>query len=661
MCGICGVLNYGSQSETVDTALLTKMSDSIAHRGPDDSGTFVAPNRKIGFGFRRLSIVDLSPAGHQPMQTADGSLTIMLNGEIYNHLVLRKELESKGYRYRSRSDTETVLFAYQEYGANFVDKLLGMFAIAIWDTRLNRLIVARDRIGIKPLYYTFANGNFVFASEIKAILQHPSVRREMNEEGLEHYLTFLITPAPMTLFKDIHKLEPGHRMIISEHGDISKEQFWMPVANGSQPSIDFEGNPVSEPVFRADEYPMTEEHCVATIRRLLKQSIKDRMMSDVPFGVFLSGGIDSSTNVALMAELMDRPVDTFSVGIRDLEKYNEMQYARRIAKQFKTNHREVIIDQRDAFEFLPRLVYHQDEPLADPVCIPLYFVSKLARDNGTIVVQVGEGSDEQFAGYQWMLRELRFYRSAWKMFRSLPPSLRSLMYKTIVPTLTNRHSYLALDYIRKGAEGDELFWGGAINFTETHKRGLIESHKRNGHNLSGDLARQWHTEILDRDPKADYLKRMIYLEFKNRLPELLLMRVDKMSMATSIEARVPFLDHRMVEYSMRIPASLKIKNGEPKYILKKAVEGIIPRDIIYRKKQGFAAPVDEWIRNEWYGFVESKLLNSYFLRERLFQKNVISAMLDNHRSGRRNQGQYLWNLLNLVLWHEQWIEGKSIA
>jgi asparagine synthase (glutamine-hydrolysing) len=661
MCGICGILHYGNTASSLDQDLLLRMSDTIAHRGPDDSGTFISPSQEVGFGFRRLAIVDLSPAGHQPMHSPDGSVTIILNGEIYNHLILRREFESKGYRYRSRSDTESIIYAYQEYGVEFVHKLLGMFAIAIWDETRKRLVVARDRIGIKPLYYTFADGNFIFGSEIKAILQHPSVHREMNEEALEHYLTFLVPPAPMTLFKDIYKLEPGHRMIIDVHGNISKERYWEPVPAGPQPSIDFDGNPVGQSIFRSDEFPMTEGNCIATIRRLLKQSIKDRMMSDVPFGVFLSGGIDSSTNVALMAELMDRPVDTFSVGVRDLERYNELGYARQVAQQFKTNHREIIIDQRDAFEFLPKLIYHQDEPLADPVCIPLYFVSKLARDSGTIVVQVGEGSDEQFAGYRWMLRELRFYRTVWRTFRALPTSLRSIFYNAIASSLTNRHSYLALDYVRKATEGDELFWGGAINFTEAHKRGLFESNRRDRRNPTGELARQWHSEIIERDPNSDYLKRMIYLEFKNRLPELLLMRVDKVSMATSVEARVPFLDHRMVEYSMRIPAILKIKNGEPKYILKKAVEGIIPDNIIYRKKQGFAAPVDEWLRNDWYGFAESKLLNSYFLRERYFRKDAVSAMLDNHRSGRRNQGQYLWNLLNLVLWHEYWIEGKAFA
>lgn len=382
-------------------------------------------------------------------------------------------------------------------------------------------------------------------------------------------------------------------------------------------------------------------------------------MSDVPFGVFLSGGIDSSTNVALMAELMDRPVDTFSVGIRDLEKYNEMQYARQIAKLFKTNHREIIIDQRDAFEFLPKLIYHQDEPLADPVCIPLYFVSKLARESGTVVVQVGEGSDEQFAGYQWMLRELKFYRTVWRLFRTLPTWLRSTAYNALYPVLKSRYGYLGADYGRKAVEGDELFWGGAVNFTESHKRALVNGARRGYSNSTGQLAKRWHSEILQHNPDADYLKRMIFLEFKHRLPELLLMRVDKVSMATSIEARVPFLDHRMVEYSMQIPTQLKIKNGEPKYILKKAVEGIIPNNIIYRKKQGFAAPVSEWLKNEWYGFLETKLMNSHFVQSGLFNKDFISGMLSDHRTGRRDEGQNLWNLLNLALWHEQWIEGRS--
>ena len=659
MCGICGVLNYGNTVDTVDTSLLTKMSDSIAHRGPDDSGTFISPNRKLGFGFRRLSIVDLSPAGHQPMQTPDGQVTIMLNGEIYNHLVLRKEFEAKGCRYRSRSDTETILYAYQHYGVEFVHKLLGMFAIALWDEPRQRLVLVRDRIGIKPIYYTITNGKFIFGSEIKALLQHPDVHREMDEEALSHYLTFLIPPAPHTLFKNIYKLEAGHRLIVDMSGNIRKEQYWDPVAIGDQPSIDFDGNPVAKSALLDDPSLLTEEASIRTIRTLLKQSIKDRMMSDVPFGVFLSGGIDSSTNVALMAELRDRPVDTFSVGVKDLEKYNELGYARQIAQQFKTNHREVIIDQKDAFEFLPKLIYHQDEPLADPVCIPLYFVSKLARDNGTIVVQVGEGSDEQFAGYQWMKRDLQFHSSLWRFYNSLPSIAKTAVYKATASILEPRQQYLPLDYLRRGKDSEELYWGGAINFTETHKRVLL-NRKLNSGKKSYEFVREWHHEVLRRDSNADYLKRMIYLEFKNRLPELLLMRVDKVSMATSVEARVPFLDHRLVEYSMRIPKNLKIKNGETKYVLKKAVESIIPRNIIYRRKQGFDAPVNVWMRNDWESFVKSTVLDSYFVKRGYFKSEAVRSIIEANKKHDKDAGRNLWNLVNLSMWHSFWIEGKSI-
>ncbi len=659
MCGICGILNYGNSTPTFDESMLVRMSDAIRHRGPDDSGTFVSPDRRVGFGFRRLSIVDLSPAGHQPMHSPDGTVTIMLNGEIYNHLTLRQELEAKGYRYRSRSDSETVIYAYQEYGLEFVHKLLGMFAIALWDDVKKRLVVVRDRIGIKPVYYTFAGGNFIFGSEIKAILQHPSVHRAMDEESLQHYLTFLVPPAPMTMFKDIYKLEAGHRMVVDHDGTVRRDQYWDVVAAGQQPSIDLDGTPVSSSRLLSDDYTMTEESCIQTIRTLLKQSVKDRMMSDVPFGVFLSGGIDSSTNVALMAELMDRPVDTFSVGFKDLEKYNELHYARQIASEFKTNHHEVIIDQKDAFDFLPKLIYHQDEPLADPVCIPLYFVSKLARDNGTIVVQVGEGSDEQFAGYQWMKRELQFYEWAWKTVRAMPFVMRNALHHAATPMLASGHNYLALDYVRRAVEGDEAYWGGAIDFTETHKRRMLNGRLASEMRVGSDSVANWHKGLVRSLPNAEYLQRMIYVDFKNRLPELLLMRVDKVSMSTSVEARVPFLDHRLVEYSMHIPSRLKIKNGTTKYILKKAVEGIIPQGIIDRPKQGFAAPISEWLRGEWNSFARATVLDSAFVREGYFRRDFVESLFGDLARGKRRAGQNVWNLLNLALWHRFWIEGKT--
>jgi len=659
MCGICGIYNVGNSQE-VSRELLGKMTDILLHRGPDDRGWYRSRNKTVGLGNRRLAIVDLSPAGHQPMSNADGSVWITYNGEIYNHLQIRRSLEEKGYSYRSRTDTETILHAYEEYGINCVHKLLGMFAFAIWDEEQQSLFLARDRIGIKPLYYTFVKGSFIFSSEIKAILEHPAVERDVNEEGLYHYLTFLITPAPMTMFKGINKLEAGHYLIVDKNGNVTNEQYWDCVElTGEQPTIDANGVPVSRQS-AADTQQLTEDSCIQTLRALLKESIKDRMMSDVPFGVFLSGGMDSSTNVALMAELMDRPVDTFSVGFRDLEKYNELGYARQIAKLFKTNHHEIIIDYKDALDFIPKLIYHQDEPLADPVCIPLYFVSKLARDNGTIVIQVGEGSDEQFAGYNWMLRELRFYNSVWKYYTALPQFAKKGFYKVAAPLFEKQHWYLPLEYVRKASFGDELFWGGAINFTETHKQHLLNGWFRDKGLNSHLIAKKYHDMLLVKDPDVDYLKRMIYLEFKNRLPELLLMRVDKVSMATSVEARVPFLDHRIVEFSMRIPLQLKIKNGTTKYVLKKAVEGIIPNEIIYRKKQGFATPVNEWLRNQLANYAYDKLFNSEIRKRGYFNYDFIKRLYDNHKEGKRNEGQNLWNLMNLNLWYDYWIEGKSI-
>jgi len=658
MCGICGIYDYGSASPAIDESLLVAMGDAMRHRGPDDQGTFISQDHRAGFGFRRLSIVDLSPAGHQPMSTPDGSLTIVFNGEIYNHLALRNEFEDKGYHYRSRSDTESILYAYQEYGPDFVHKLLGMFSLGLWDEKKRRLMLVRDRIGIKPLYYTVQNGQLVFASEIKSILRHPSILRDLNEEALVHYLTFLGTPPSMTLFKGIRKLEAGHRLIIGSDGVLKDERYWTPVSATPQPSIDLDGTPVPRSSFLAESSEFTEADHISSVRRLLEQSVRDRMMSDVPFGVFLSGGIDSSTNTALMAGMMDRPVDTFSVGFKDLEQYNELQYARQIARNFSTNHNEILIDQRDAFEFLPLLIHHQDEPIADPVCIPLYFVSRLARQHGTIVVQIGEGSDELFAGYPAMARELRFHQSLWKLFNALPSFVKKGVYEISARILGPAHQHLMLDYIRKGAEGNELFWGGAISFTETHKRLLLTDRGRNSID-SHALIRQWHQEILEQDPRAEYLQRMIYLELRNRLPELLLMRVDKMTMAASVEGRDPFLDHRLVEYAMTIPSNLKIRNGVPKYILKKAVEGLIPDEIIRRRKQGFAAPVNEWLRTDWSNFVRQTLTGSSILKRGIFHPEFIQTLVSRHANQKQQAGGQLWTLLNLFLWYDHWVEGRD--
>lgn len=638
MCGICGIIAFNEKP--VEISVLKKMTDIIYHRGPDDEGHFINEKQNVGLGFRRLSIIDLTPAGHQPMSNADGSIWIVFNGEIYNHLEIRAELEKVGYKYKSRSDTETLIYAYQHYGIDFVNKIHGMYVIAIWDEKEQQLVVYRDRIGKKPFYYTFQNGYFVFGSEIKSILQHPEISKEVDLESLNHYLTFLIPPAPDTMFKGIKKLPPAHKMILKKNGEYKIERYWDLMNN--------------EP----KKFITNRKEATQEVLRLLRIAIKDRMMSDVPFGVFLSGGIDSSTNVALMAELMDRPVDTFSVGFKDLEKYNEMQYARQIAKLFKTNHKEIIINYKDALEFFPKLVFHQDEPLADPVCIPLYFVSKLARDNGTIVVQVGEGSDEQFAGYPWMKRDLDYANTLYKWIFHTPKIINKPLYKVFNDFWKKRKQLLALDYLRRAVDKQELFWGGAVNFTNEHKKLLYNSNFV--YDDSYEIVKKYYSEYDSLSPVDDTLRKMIFVEFRNRLPELLLMRVDKMAMATSVEARVPFLDYRLVEYSFIISSKLKIKDGITKYILKKAVEDILPKEIIYRRKQGFAAPMNEWLRSELADFTKDKLMNSKIHSLGIFNKDYILDLFNSNLSHKYDFGQYLWNLLNLFMWYDYWFENKEV-
>ena len=400
MCGICGVWEYGAAVGRVGLDVVERMRDTMPHRGPDDVGAEIFDGGRLAFGFRRLSIIDLSPAGHQPMQGCEGSgVWLVFNGEIYNHAELRAGLEGRGHRYRSRTDSETIIHLYEERGLDFVNEIEGDFGIALWDEPRGRLVLARDRVGVKPLYFRQEGGRLIFASEIKAILAHPSVTAELDEESLYHYLSFLTTPAPRTLFRGIGKLPAGHMLVCDRRGQVETIRYWDALPP-EQPS-----NGVR---------PKHDEEYRAEILRLLRESIRKRMMADVPFGVFLSGGVDSSANVALMAEQMSRPVETFTVGYHDHEELNELDSARDIARRFGTNHHEVLIGEQEMLDFLPDLVFHQDEPLADPVCVPLYYVSKLARESGTIVVQVGEGSDEMFSGYDKYVKYLRLYERFWR-------------------------------------------------------------------------------------------------------------------------------------------------------------------------------------------------------------------------------------------------------
>ncbi|MEJ5286490.1 MAG: Asparagine synthetase [glutamine-hydrolyzing] [Candidatus Kapaibacterium sp.] len=644
MCGIVGVLSFNKtkQSSIVNPDILKKMSDVIYHRGPDSNGIWVSKEFECGFAFRRLSIIDLTPAGNQPMSTSDFSVTIVFNGEIYNYLQIREELKQKGYSFRSRTDTEVILYGYKEWGTSIVKKLSGMFAFVLWDEERKLLFGARDRLGKKPLYYFRNSDCFIFASEIKSLILHPLLQKEINIDEIGNYLNFGTSSNRATLFKNIFKIPPSHFFTLDSKGNFNIERYWNPFVLGINTEIN-------------------ENDAKNEIINLLRVAIKDRMMSDVPFGVFLSGGIDSSLNVALMSELMDRPVDTFTVGFKELQKYNELEYARKIVEIFRTNHHEILIDSKDAFEVLYDLVWYEDEPNADPVCIPLYFLSKLTRSSGTIVVQVGEGSDEQFVGYNWLLRDYKFYHTFWKFFVSLPKFLRKSIYETSKPFLKAINQHLPLDFIRRATQDEEYYWSGISIFPPEEMRVLLKK------KFQWIAEKPWEYvgDLLANATKLsqgnlNFLQWVLFAEISQRLPELLLMRVDKMGMANSIEARVPFLDYRLIEFTMSLPEKLKVPNGKTtKYLLKKAVEGILPDEIIYRKKQGFWAPINEWLRNEWFEFASARINNSNLFKN-LFEEKYLNFILNQHKNGKGKYGFRIFTLLNLALWYEKFFDNQKI-
>lgn len=655
MCGIAGWL--AAEGTGVDPLVLDRMRDTLVHRGPDGAGRWTDDARSIGLAFRRLAIVDLAATANQPMPNEDGTVHLVFNGEIYNHQPLRRELEAAGHVFRTdHSDTETIVHGYEQWGDEVVHHLTGIFAFAIWDTRRRRLLLARDRMGVKPLYFTWANGALLFASEIKALLAHPAVSAAIDPHGLYHYLSFLTTPAPLTMFRGIYKLPAGYRAVV-EHGRFRAEQYW---------------DAIAPPGDRGDA-----QTAVARTLDLLDNAVESQLMSDVPFGVFLSGGVDSSAIVALMSRHLSQPVRTFTVGFSDHDRLNELEQARAVARHFKTDHREVLIDQRQMREYLPQLVYSQDEPIADWVCIPLYFVSKLVRDSGTIVVQVGEGSDEQFCGYDSYMGYLRLYHRYWRPFQRLPRGVQRLVAGAARrgSAWLGRGGFYA-DIIQRAADDREHFWGGAMSYWEPAKRRLLGGHplEAGSHDLPAGLETalpgrflrpdsfevvSHYLEHFDRlQPRADVLARMAYLEFKLRLPELLLMRVDKITMSTSVEARVPFLDHPLVEYTAGLPLGLKTRGGEPKYVLKKALEPVLPHEVIYRKKMGFGAPMREWLRGDFGHEAERTVMGSRLRGEGLFDYALIGGMFQRHRGG-EDLSLPLWTLYNLTAWYDHWIGGAS--
>lgn len=632
MCGICGIYSYGNNSFRVAEEFINVMRDTMVHRGPDGAGTWIDESGSIGLGHRRLSIIDLSETAGQPMSNEDDTLWVVFNGEIYNHTDIRSELEDLGgHKWKTdHSDTEVILHAFEQWGIECLHKFRGMFAIVLWDTRTRELWLIRDRIGIKPLYYSIHEGRITFASEIKALLQYPGQKREVNEEALYNYLSFLTTPAPQTLFEGINKLPNGTWLRIRQDRQIQEHRYW-DVWDYTMPMID-----------------RSDEEIAERILSELRTAVKLRKASDVPVGVFLSGGIDSSINAALFSEGEDRSVKTFSIGYQgEYQSYqNEFHYARRMAEFAGSEHHELLLTQDDLINFLPEMIYLQDEPIADPVCVPVYYVSKIARDNGVIVCQVGEGSDELFWGYPWWKRALQLQR-----YDALPiPRIikKAGLTGLRIMGMENHYYY---EYLRRAAEGQPIFWGGAEAFTETQKQKLLSPRLRKRFKgfTSWEALAPIYKRFKDKAWEKSHLNWMSYLDLNLRLPELLLMRLDKMNMGVSLEGRVPFLDHKFVELAMSIPESVKTKNGTLKYILKESVRGLIPDEIIDRKKQGFGVPVCEWLL-DYLGELAIKELTEFCEQTDYFDKNEILQLFN------RERGPQSWYLLNFALWWKEYIK-----
>ena len=625
MCGITGFITREISDRAANEALLDSMCRVIAYRGPDEQG--MAVEGRAALGMRRLSIIDLK-GGQQPIYNADGSKLIVFNGEIYNYRELRRDLESRGYPFKTNSDTETILHAYEEYGTDCVRHLRGMFAFAIWDKKNGSLFIARDRVGKKPLFYSHTEaGNFVFGSELKTLLTHGEISRDIDHVALDAYLTFGYVPEEFCIFKDAKKLAPGHFLIFKD-GKVDTQKYW---------DFDYSGNAEIK----------SEEEYIEALREKIRDAVKVRLISEVPLGAFLSGGVDSSSIVGLMSEILEKPVKTFSIGFNE-DSFNELKYARIAAKHFNTEHHEFTLTP-DFVEIVDDLVWHFDEPFSDSSALPTYMVSKMARDFVTVVLS-GDGGDELFAGYTRYVIDRE--RSG---LEKLPSALRRNVLRPVSRALPH------------GARGKNYLYNASLDATDryidsvsqfnTPRRGYLYSAdfkaKLNGDFGRGEALFQTLAGSVSTDSQVD---RLLYLDSKTYLPGDILTKVDRMSMAASLEARVPLLDHELIEFVVGMPAELKLKGLETKYIFKKAMEGIVPREILHREKQGFGVPIGDWINAQLKDRIYSDLTDRKTIERGYFDAAYIKTLLDEHRKGRRDHSHAVWVLWMLELWHRRYID-----
>src|SRR5436190_7772370 len=634
MCGIAGIVAT-DRLHADERARLPLMRDIITHRGPDEAGTYC--DGQAGLVHRRLSIVDLA-SGQQPLANEDETVWIAFNGEIYNHEELRPGLEAAGHRYKTRCDTETIVHAYEQWGDACVERFRGMFAFAIWDTKRQRLLLARDRMGIKPLYWAVRNGRLVFGSEIKSILESGVVAAEANDRAVPELLSTRYLSGAETLFKGVFRLLPGH-VLVFEHGAATTRQWWDVPVGQSRPAI----------------ANLSDEDAVAQFRAKLEDAVRTRLMADVPLGMFLSGGLDSSAIAALMAGMIGRPLETFSVAFKQ-RAFSELDYARQVATAIKANPHEITIDDADFFGALPRLLWHEDEPIAHPSSVPLYFVSKLASEHVKVVL-TGEGSDELLAGYGKYPRALANWRAG-AFWGLAPEPIRDFVAGTLVPRLPGRVArYAKRSFLAMPRTPESMFFD---NFAAIglHRQASLLDPAFTGR-AAGDPYGASRAYFDSPNRSSSTLDRLLYTDLKTYLVELL-MKQDQMSMAASIESRVPFLDHHLVEFATALPPRMKLRGLTTKWILREAVKSILPAEILTRKKMGFPVPFSLWLRGAGSAIARDVLLDSRARQRGIMDPAAVTALVDAHASGASDGGDAIWSLMNLELWYRTFIDGEGI-
>jgi len=633
MCGICGIAIPDRLGRDVDSSALIRMRDSLTHRGPDDAGVFI--DGSVGLGHRRLSIVDLT-GGHQPMSNEDGRVWIVYNGEVYNHRDLRPDLEARGHQYQTSSDTETIIHLYEERGPRAVEQLRGMFAFAIWDAPRRRLVLARDRLGIKPLYYTLsADGVICFASEIKALLEARQVRAELNYDALADYAANRYTSGEETLFRGVKRLLPGHTLVWT-NGRVEIERYW-------------------DVSFEKSEAQLTEQQYVEQFTELFQESVRLRLMADVPLGMFLSGGIDSSAIVSAMSGMVSDPIRTFSVAFEEREA-NELEYARIVSRAFGTDHHEIVVSPQQFFDALPAMVYQEDEPIAHPSSIPLYFVSKLAAEHVKVVL-TGEGSDELLAGYDKYRKTVYNLALGRAYHNTMPAPVRGAVERAILKLngASRVGQKLSRTFLCLEPRIEDIYFDNFSVFSQASQRRLF--------------TRETREQMLETDPYAaplallegagssSLLDQLLAADLKTYLHELL-MKQDQMSMAASIESRVPFLDHKLVEFAAALPQNMKLRGLTAKYILRKAMKNRLPKEILTRRKMGFPVPVGAWLRNKFSHVVDKYVLGPRALERGIFEPGFVRELVARHNAG-ENHAERLWALINFEIWQRRFFDCEA--